>query len=64
MSESIIRSLQLTLSWLPLLTVVAALFGIALAIRGTLLARKEAYARKHQDFLDLKGRVQKGLRED
>jgi hypothetical protein len=50
--------------WLPLLISVLGLLGIILAVRGTLLARKDAYNRKHADYLNLKERVQEELKKD
>jgi hypothetical protein len=51
------------LYWLPFLIGALGLLGIILSIRGTLVARKEAYRLMDKDFLDQQQRVEDQLKK-
>jgi len=58
------NTLRTVLLILPVLLTVCTIFGLIVAIRAVFIARREAYERAHQDFLELKDRVRTELRKD
>ena len=49
---------------LPVGLSVCTIAALLIAIRGVLVARREAYDAAHKDFIDLKNRVRREIRKD
>jgi hypothetical protein len=62
MSDIIAKLLEF-ITWLPLLTGVLGALGIILSVRGTLVARKEAYKKMDKDYLEQRQRIHDRLEQ-